>query len=172
MHTSRCFRHRPNTGQGFAGWTPAPFTALGSGKILQLFLTFAAVNTPLGLGAVPKTTAPLANFQLHAQFHDEFSVFLRFPEGLALTCCSLGVERTGHGRSGFLCPDGGWPLVFSRYLSCSWRADPGITPGGCSQTLLVSVLGWDEKAGRFSSSGNCSLATERDKKPSGSGDRQ
>jgi hypothetical protein len=95
------FSHRPRLDQRFAGWTPAPFAAFRRWKVLEYGFTFLAVNTPLGLGAVPKTAAPLANFQVHAQFHDGFSVFLLFPDGFALRFFLRGVERTENGFSGF-----------------------------------------------------------------------
>src|ERR1035441_8926567 len=108
LSTPGCFRYRPDSDQRLAGGTASPFAAFGRGKVLQLGLTPLAVHTPLGLGAIPKTTAPLANFQMHAQkIHDEISMFLFFPDGFAIVPCFLGVERTGYGCSGFLCPDGG-----------------------------------------------------------------
>jgi hypothetical protein len=101
------FSHRPGADQRFARGTPSPFAAFRRGKVSQFGFTFLAVNTPLGLGAVPKTAAPFANFQVHAQFHDEISVFSYFPDGFALTSFLRGVERTRNGCSGFLRPDGG-----------------------------------------------------------------
>jgi hypothetical protein len=105
--TPERFSHGPHFNQRFAGWTPAPFAAFWRWKVFQPDFTFLAVNTPLGLSAVPKTTAPFANFQVHAQFHDEFSVFSLFPDGFVLKSCFRGVERTGNGFSGFSRPDGG-----------------------------------------------------------------
>jgi hypothetical protein len=101
-----------------------------------------AINANLSLVAVPKTAATLANLQLHAQFHDEFSVFQPTPVGIRFLSFFRGVKRIATGSSGFFRPDGGLPLVFPRFLSCSWRADPGIFSRRFSpQAPLQSVLG-------------------------------
>jgi hypothetical protein len=50
--------------------------ALGRRKFLQFDFTTTAINALLSLGAVPKTSASFANLQLHAYFHDRFSVLL------------------------------------------------------------------------------------------------
>jgi hypothetical protein len=119
LRTSRCFSHCPNPGELLAAWASTALAALRRWKVLQFCFTFLAINTPNGLGAVPKTTAPLANLQMHAQFHDCFSVFASSPDGSSCTLLFRGVKRTGHGNSGISCPDGGLPPVFPRFLSCS-----------------------------------------------------
>src|ERR1035437_1259376 len=99
---------------------------------------------------------------MHAQIHDQISMFLFSPGGLVLKSCFRGSERTGYGSSGFLRSDGGLPPEFSRFLSYSLRADSGISVVGRLWTLLQSVLGrGGESRKRFSSSENCSLAAER-----------
>src|ERR1035441_2013212 len=118
LRASRCISHCPTPGGRLAAWTPTPLPALRRWKVLQFCLTPQAVHTPLGLGAVPKTAAPLANFQLNAQFHDCFSVFASSPDGFAFSLFFRGVKRTRRGNSGFSCPDGGLPPVLPRFLSC------------------------------------------------------
>ena len=157
MGTSSCIRHRPDPDQRLAPWSSAPFAAFRSWKVLQFSFTFPAVHAPLSLGAVAKTTASLANLQMHAQIHDQFSIFPCSPDGFALTSCFRGAGKTGHGSSGFFRPDGGSPPVFSRFLSCSWRADPGISVAGRPWTLLQSVLGWEGESRKDFQPGNCSF---------------
>ena len=167
MGTSGCFSHRPDSDQRLAPGSSAPFATFWSWKVLQFSFTFSAIHTSLGLGAVPKATASLANFQMHAQFHDVFSVFPFSPDGFALTSCFRGAGKTGQICSGFLRPDGGSPPVFSRFLSCSWswRADSGISMVGRLWTPLQSVLGrGGDSRKRFSSPGNCSLTAGWGKK--------
>jgi hypothetical protein len=104
--TPYCLCHCPNPGHWLTGRTTAPLSALRRRKLTQFCFTVPAINTPLGLGTVPKTAAPLANFQLHAQFHDIFSIVASFPDGFALKWLFRGVKRTMRGNSGFLRPDG------------------------------------------------------------------
>jgi hypothetical protein len=61
-------------------------------------------------------------------------MFLSSPDGDVLSFFFLGVKRTRQGKSGFLCPDGELSPVFPRFLSFSWRADPGILVNGKSKT--------------------------------------
>jgi hypothetical protein len=82
---------------------------------------------------------------MHAQFHDEISVFSYSPGGFVLKSCFRGSERTGYGYSGFLRPDEGLPPGFSRFLSCSWRADHGIPVDGRPWTHLQCIFGVVEK---------------------------
>jgi hypothetical protein len=119
LRTSQCFKGRPDPGMRLSSWTPAPLPALRRRKILQFNYTLPAINTSLSLGTVPKTAAALANLQLHAQFHDYFSVVVSFPDGLFWCLLFRGVKRTRQGNSGFSCPDGGLPPSLSRFLSCS-----------------------------------------------------
>ena len=118
LRTSSCGSHRPNPDQLFGDGTSAPFPALRRWKVLQFSFAPLAVDTPDGLGSVPKTSAPLANFQLHAQFHDGFSVFVPSPDGLYWWLYFRGVKRTRPGNSGSYSPDGGLPPVLPRVLSC------------------------------------------------------
>src|SRR5580704_6584478 len=73
FRTSSSRSQCPNLHNRFTGWTPAPFSALRSRKVSQFYNTPLAINTAVVLGAVPKTTAAFANFQLHAQLHDSLS---------------------------------------------------------------------------------------------------
>ncbi len=84
LRTSCCLNHRPHPGERFAAWAPASFAAFRRWKFLQFDFTLPAIHAFLILGTVPKTTAPLANFQMHAQFHDCFSVFASSPDGLSM----------------------------------------------------------------------------------------
>jgi hypothetical protein len=74
LHPPDCLCRLPYAKRKLSQWPPTTFPRFRRRKILQLYLTLPAINTPLSLGAVPKTTAPLANFQLHAHFHDCFSI--------------------------------------------------------------------------------------------------
>jgi hypothetical protein len=77
---------------------------------------------------------------MHARkIHDEISMFLFPPDGLAFLPFLRGVERTGYGCSGFLCPDAGdslWnSLVFShahsaQILEFRWLAAPNASQRG------------------------------------------
>ena len=97
LRTSSCFGHGPNSGQGFAGRTPSPLSALGRRKLPELGLTWIAINVPLGLGADPKTTAPFANFQVYAQFHDGLSLSCLSPNESSGQRLNRGVKKTGRG---------------------------------------------------------------------------
>jgi hypothetical protein len=96
--TPVCFCHGPDSDQRSACRASTPFTAFRSWKVFQFGLTFPAINTPLCLGAVPKTTAPFANFQLHAQFHDGFSVFSSCPARIFLSVVPRGEENQAATR--------------------------------------------------------------------------
>src|SRR6516162_2202507 len=74
-------------------------------------------------GAVPKTSAAFADFQLHAQLHDLFSPRQQLPADIVLILVCAGAKGNRRGCSGFLCPDGGDPAVFPWSLSCCHRAD-------------------------------------------------
>jgi len=84
----------------FAGTTTA-LPAFGAGKFAQLFLAATAVNTLHNLGAVPKTAASLANFQLHAQFHDELSTLGSAAGNLSEDPGTAGEQRTRQANSNF-----------------------------------------------------------------------
>jgi hypothetical protein len=102
LRTFRFHSNRPNPGKRLTAWASAPLAAFRRWKVLQFCFTPKAIHAPLGLSAVPKASAPLANFQLHAQFHDCFSVFASAPGGFAFVLFFRGVKRTGHGSSGSL----------------------------------------------------------------------
>jgi hypothetical protein len=68
------FTYRPNSNKRFAARPSAPLPRLRRRKVLQFRFTLLAVHSPLCLGPIPKTTASLTYFQLHAQFHQGFSV--------------------------------------------------------------------------------------------------
>ena len=104
----------PNPYLRFIAWPPAPPSRNRLRKVPQLHLTFLAINRPLGLGTIPKATAPLANLQLHAHFHDGFSVNRSSARSVFLSFLG-GVKGTRHSYSGFCCPDFRLPSVFSRY---------------------------------------------------------
>jgi hypothetical protein len=107
------FAHCPNSDQRFASRPPAPLPRLRRWKVLQFDLTLFAIHSPLFLRPIPKTTAPLANFQLHAQLHDGFSVKTPFPRSVDLLSMMGGVMRIRQSYSGFFCPDRGFLSVFS-----------------------------------------------------------
>src|SRR6185437_9999793 len=92
LHASRNFRHRPNLGQRSASRTTAPLPAFRGWKLLQLLFTIPAVHAAVCLGTVPKTPAPFADLQLHAQLHDRFSIDSS-PAGTSLSIYG-GANRT------------------------------------------------------------------------------
>jgi hypothetical protein len=69
FHTPNWLCNRPDSYKRFAARPPAPLPRFRRRKVLQSPLTLFAIHGPLRLGPIPKTTASLANFQLHAQFH-------------------------------------------------------------------------------------------------------
>jgi hypothetical protein len=73
-HTSCGFRHCPYAEHRLTQRTPTPLSAFRRWEIQQFCLTRSAIYSPKVLSTVPKATTPFANFQLHAQFHDLFSV--------------------------------------------------------------------------------------------------
>ena len=119
LRTSHCFNRGPDSGMRLPGWASATLPGFRRRKVFQFYFTLLAIHTFLSMGTVPKTAAPFANFQLHAQFHDDFSIFSSYPVGFS--CCWLfrGVERARQGNSGFSCPDEGLPPSLSCFLSCS-----------------------------------------------------
>ena len=70
LRTSHCFSHRPNPGKLLTARAAAPLAAFRGWKVLSLTSHSLQYTLSECLGAVPKTTAPFANFQLHAHFHD------------------------------------------------------------------------------------------------------
>src|SRR3974390_455372 len=73
FRTSNC-RHSPDLHQRLARRATSPLSSFWRRKFLQLYFTVFAINSPVILGPVPKATATFANLQLHAQFHDRFSI--------------------------------------------------------------------------------------------------
>ena len=82
FRTSNCLSKRPCPQRRLARRTPPPLSALRRGKLPQLLFTPPAINTTHSLSSIPKATTTLANFQLNAQFHDEFSIKQLLPPAL------------------------------------------------------------------------------------------
>jgi hypothetical protein len=95
-----------------------PFAALRRRKIPQCFLALPAVHVFFYLRTKPKTTATLANLQLHAHFHDFFSDSA-LPAGLCSCLFADGVTGAWPDYSGFSGPDGGLPALLPCCMSCS-----------------------------------------------------
>jgi hypothetical protein len=119
LRTSLCFNRRPDSGMWLPGRASTTLPGFWRRKVFQFYFTLLAINSAHSLGTVPKTTAPLANLQLHAQFHDQFSVFSSSPAEAFLFQLFRGVKRTRQGNSDFSCPDEGLPPLLSCFLSCS-----------------------------------------------------
>jgi len=107
----------------FTQWSAAQPPSFRRRKITESNFTISTINTPMVVGAVPKTTAALADFQLHTQLHDSLS-----PKALPgvyhsfLLC--LGERKQGC-LLGFLVSRWRSLADFPCSMSCCRRADTG-----------------------------------------------
>jgi hypothetical protein len=103
LHTSGFCGNGPEVQESFCGRTPAPPSRLRARILLQFSFTTRAINSSQGLGTVPKTTAPLANLQLHAHFHDRFPQKSLSPARSASCLLSGGLKGARQPRRRFCC---------------------------------------------------------------------
>lgn len=117
QRTPGLFGHGPDAHDRLPSRASPALPAFRGRKVLQLGFTSAAIDTSFSLSAIPKTSAPFANFQMYAQFHDLISISA-IPPGKPAWVPHLPGVRAACGYSGFSCPVGGLPSALSGWSSC------------------------------------------------------